>query len=369
MKKDYYEILGVPRSSSLEEIKRAYRKLAHQYHPDKKAGNEEKFKEANEAYQVLGNEGKRAQYDQFGQTFDASAEPGGGFGWNDIFSGARGGEGAGDFGFNSRFGEFDLGDIFEGLFGASGAHRDTKRKRGKDIVIDITIPFEESILGGKETIEYKRTVRCARCSGTGGEPGTNIVKCATCGGKGSIQKSTRTILGSMTRVETCPRCRGAGDIPEKFCGFCGGKGLELKKESIELIIPKGTKTDDVLRLSGKGEIADAIGAPGDLFVRLRVLPHKTFKRQGDDLIMAVSIKISQAILGGHMTLEAIDGTVDLKIPEGTQSGDILRLRGRGVSESRGYGRGDLLVEVTVEVPRKLPKHLKELIEQLKQEGL
>lgn len=356
-KRDYYEILGVPKNATKDEIKKAYRRLAHQYHPDKGTGDDEKFKEINEAYQTLGDEAKRRTYDQFGHT-DAGSGFSGGFQWGDIF-GKRGFEGAEDF---------DIGDIFENIFGSGGRH-ESKRRAGKDLLIELTIAFEKSILGGKETIQIKRTTRCVHCGGGGGEPGTKFKRCGTCGGKGNVQRTERTILGSITRVETCPTCRGRGEEPLKACWACGGKGLEKKQETIELIIPKAVRHEDVLKVSGKGELGDPSGTPGDLYVRIRVLPHKVFRRQGDDLYMTLPIKISQAILGDTVSVETLTGTISLRIPEGTQPGEILRVRGKGVPEVNGYGSGDLLIETKVEIPRKAAKQLRDLIQKLRDLGL
>ncbi|MBI4135090.1 MAG: molecular chaperone DnaJ [Candidatus Sungbacteria bacterium] len=363
MRHDYYDILGVSRNASPDEVKKAYRKLAHQYHPDKGGGNETKFKEINEAYQVLGDEKKRKQYDQFGQgAFDGGQGfPGGGFQWGDIFGGRGQDFRAGD--------DFDIGDIFENVFGFGGARRETRQKRGKDLLTELTIPFEESILGGKETITVRRNARCAHCNGTGGEPGTKFKRCETCKGKGNVQKTERTILGSMTRVETCPTCRGRGEEPQKSCWACGGKGIERKQETIELIIPKGIRNDDTLKVSGKGELNDPTGVPGDLYIRIRVLPHKVFKRQGEDLYMALPIKVSQAILGDTVEIPTLTGAISLKIPEGTQSGEILRIRGKGVPEASGYGHGDLLVEIKIDIPRRTSKQLRELMQKLRDLGL
>lgn len=361
MKMDYYHILGVAKNSTQEEIKRAYRKLAHQYHPDKGGGDGEKFKEINEAYQVLGDEKKRKNYDQFGHDGAGGNQGFSGFQWGDIF-GKRGFEAGG-------VGEdFDIGDIFENIFGA-GERRGTRRKRGRDLVLELSIPFEESILGGKETIEIRHVARCSHCNGTGGEPGTKFKRCGTCDGKGNVQRTERTMLGSITRVETCPVCRGKGEEPQKACWACGGKGIEKKQEKIELIIPAGIRNDDTLKVSGKGDISDPAGVPGDLYVRMRVLPHKVFRRQGDDLHLVLPIKISQAILGDTVKVSTLTGEIDLKIPEGTQSGDILKVRGKGVPEANGYGRGNLLIEIRIEIPRRTSKELKNLIQKLREHGL
>ncbi len=371
MGKDYYEVLGVPRNANQDEIKKAYRRLAHQHHPDKGGGNEAKFKELNEAYQTLGDEKRRRHYDQFGRAFDAASGFGGerGFQWEDIFGKSRGGGVHFDFGGDAGEEAFDINDIFAGMFGFQDERTSSKRRRGKDIVLELAIPFEKSILGGKERIYFKRTARCEQCGGNGGEPGSKLEKCKECGGKGNIQKMTRTFLGSMTRVETCTRCKGRGEVHVRSCSVCGGRGLTEREEEIEIVIPKGIKNEDTLQLSGKGEAAGETRAPGDLYVRIKVLPHKIFRRQGDDLLMKFPIKISQAILGDTVTIDTLEGAVSLKIPEGTQSGDILRIRGKGVPEARGYSHGDLLVEVSVDIPRRVPKHLRDQIERLKEEGL
>jgi len=372
MNKDYYEVLGVPRNASTEEIKRAYRKLAHQHHPDKGGGNEAKFKELNEAYQTLGDENKRRHYDQFGRAFDAApgfGGAGGGFQWEDIFGKSRGDGVHFDFGGNAGDEAFDINDIFAGIFGFQDERTSGKRRRGKDIILELSISFERSILGGKEQVRFRRTVRCAHCAGSGGEPGSKSDKCKECAGTGNVRKTTRTFLGSMTRVETCTRCRGRGEVYTRSCSVCGGRGLAEREEEIEIVIPKGIKNEDTLQLSGKGEAAGPTSAPGDLYVRIKVLPHKIFRRQGDDLLMKFPIKISQAILGDTVTVNTLEGAVNLKIPEGTQSGDILRIRGKGVPEARGYSHGDLLVEISVDIPRRVPKHLRDQIERLKEEGL
>ncbi|MBI2097193.1 MAG: molecular chaperone DnaJ [Candidatus Sungbacteria bacterium] len=364
--KDYYEVLGVPRNAAPDEIKKAYRRLAHQYHPDKGGGNEPKFKEVNEAYQVLGDEKKRKRYDQFGNTF---AEGAGfeGFQWGDIWEKSRGGGLNFDFG-SEADSSFDINDIFSGIFGFQDERR-SKKRRGKDIAVELAVPFEKSILGGKETIQLKRIVRCEHCNGTGGEASSKFETCGECNGSGNIQRTIRTFLGSMTRVETCSHCKGRGKIPTKICSLCNGQGIIEREETIELVINKGIKSEDTLQLSGKGDTNAEGGAPGDLYVRIKVLPHKVFRRQGDSLLMRLPIKISQAILGDTVSVDTLEGRINLKIPEGTQSGDILRVRGKGVPEARGYAHGDLLVEILVDIPRKVPKHLRDLIEKLKEEGI
>src|SRR3989344_1172228 len=370
MRKDYYDILGVSRAASAEEIKKAYRKLAHQHHPDKGTGNEARFKELNEAYQILGNSERKAQYDKFGHAFESASGFNGGQGsnWSDIFGGA----GGQPFNFEFASGDFDIGDIFENVFGM-GMGRETQasaKKRGRNIMLELTIPFAASVLGGKESITYQRVVPCGHCLGVGGEPGSKLETCSACRGKGTIQKHRRTILGAMAYQEACEDCRGRGEKFTVRCSRCKGRGLEHIAETLDITIPPGIRAEDSLRLSGKGDVAAASGGtPGDLLVRLRVLPHKIFHREGNNLKMVLPIKLSQAILGGSLTIETIEGEIQLQIPEGSQSGDVLRLRGKGVADPRGHGRGDLLAEIRVEIPRKLSRSLRAIMEKLKEEGL
>lgn len=372
MTKDYYKILQVPRNASKEDVKKAYRKLAHQFHPDKAGGNEEKFKEINEAYQILGDEKKRAQYDQFGTVFSdagAGARQGG------FWSGA-GQQGFG--GFNFDFGEsagadFDFSDVFEDVLGGfgfgGGRNADARSRRGRDIQIDIEIPFEEMIFGGKHGVEIQKLSACNRCGGTRAEPGTKLKTCARCQGSGKIQKTQRTFLGTFSQVAVCPECLGKKDVPETMCGECGGKGVIVKREQLEVFIPKGINHGEVIKLSGKGEASITGGVPGDLYVKIYILSDKAFKRQENDLILFLQITFSQAVLGDTIEIKTPDSAIVLKIPEGTESGDILKVRGKGIPLSRGYGRGDLLIEIKVVTPRKVSRKAREMIEQLKKEGI
>lgn len=364
-KKDYYMLLGVAQNATKEEIKKKYRELAHKYHPDK-GGDEARFKEVNEAYQVLSDDEKRAQYDQFGQVFDSGAGARqGGFEWPGGFKFDFGGADQGGFA------DFDFSDVFEDFLGGSfggGARTRSREKKGKDLRVDLNISFEESVLGGKREIELSKLSRCQRCSGTGGEPGTKTKNCPTCQGKGNIQKTQRTFLGSFTQISTCPECLGVGKRPEVSCSQCQGRGVEQKIEQLEIFIPRGVRADEILKITGKGEASLAGGAPGDLYIRLRVAPHKIFRRQGDDIVMQLPIRLSQAILGGTVSVDTIDGSIQLKIPEGTQAGDILKVRGKGAYLSSGYGRGDLLIEIKVEIPKKPVKRIKEFAEKLREEG-
>ncbi|MDP3770045.1 MAG: molecular chaperone DnaJ [Candidatus Sungbacteria bacterium] len=363
MSKDYYKLLGVARNATKEEIKKAYRELAHKYHPDK-GGDADRFKEINEAYQVLANDEKRAQYDQFGQVFEGGGgHHQGGFQWPGGFRMDFGGENMG----NSE--EFDFSDVFGDLFGASNAGRAKNReRRGKDIRVDLEIPFDESILGAKKEIELYKLTRCSNCGGSGGEKGSKMNACTTCQGKGNIQKTQRTFLGSFTQVSTCPECLGVGKRPETLCSQCRGKGIEQRNEKLEVFIPKGIRDNEMLKISGKGEASIAGGAPGDLYIHIHVAPHKIFRRQGDDIVMQLPIKLSHAITGDTIDITTLDGALKLKIPEGTQPGDILSVRGKGAYASSGYGRGNLLIEIKVEIPKKAGKKMKEIAHELKQEG-
>lgn len=366
MAKDYYQVLGVAQNATKDEIKKAYRSLAHKYHPDKSGGDENRFKEINEAYQILGDEKKRAQYDQFGATFDQTQRQGG-FNWGGFGQGSGFDFGGGGFDFGQS--EFDFSDIFEDFFGGGGAARGASRRerKGKDIQIELEIQFEESIFGGKKEITLQKLSRCSLCGGSGGEKGTKTVHCKTCNGRGNVQKTQKTFLGSFTQVSTCPDCRGTGTRPEKLCQNCFGRGVRQDKETIEIVIPKSINDGEILKISGKGEASFTGGVPGDLYIRIRVLKHKIFRRQEDNIIMSIQINMVQAALGDIIKLETLDGGIKLKIPEGTQGGDILKIRGRGAWSKSGYGRGDLLVEVKVEIPKKLSKKAKDLLDELKKE--
>jgi molecular chaperone DnaJ len=347
MAKDYYKILGVEKSASQEDIKKAFRKLAHQHHPDKAGGDEAKFKEANEAYQVLGDEKKRAQYDQFGSAaFDGSA----GFG---------GGQGFGGFDFSGGAGFEDLGDIFGDLFG--GGRSRQRERRGSDIQVDMELTFKESIFGVNKEIEITKTDTCDRCGGTGGEPGQGMETCKDCDGNGVQVGVQRTVFGNVQTKRTCATCQGTGEIPKKICTSCHGQGVDRKKQTLTVTIPPGVENGSMLRVRGQGEAIKG-GATGDLFVRLHVSRDHHFERDGATLISEATIGFTQAALGDTIEVQTVDGMVDLKIPAGTQSGAQFRLRGKGVPHARG--RGDQIVVVKVETPTKLSREQKKLFEEL-----
>lgn len=342
MAKDYYKILNVDKSASQDDIKKAFRKLAHKYHPDKQDGDEEKFKEANEAYQVLSDPKKRQQYDQFGSgAFDGT----GGFG----------GQGFGGFDFS---GSMDFGDIFGDIFGRGGGRR---TRVGNDIQVDLDLAFKESVFGVEKEIDLTKLANCERCSGDGAEPAEGTKTCDECDGQGVTVKAHRTILGVMQSKQTCETCHGSGEVPKKNCSSCHGAGVEKKKQVLKVQIPAGVDNGATLRLRGEGEAIKS-GQAGDLYVRLHVRRDKRFERHGMDIHSKMTIGFTQAALGDMIEVETVDGSVELKIPEATQSNSQFRLRGKGVQHGRG--RGDHIVHVEVVIPKKLSRHQKKLIKEL-----
>ncbi len=367
MAKDYYSILGVEKTATKDELKKAFYKLAHQYHPDKKGGDAEKFKEINEAYQVLGDEEKRKQYDQFGTTFDGAS--GAGFNWQDFAQG--GGFNAGGFNINFDNVNFGFEDVFSSMFGGGfGPEQQSKRNRkGRDLEIELDIDFSEAAFGVDRDISLNRLSECSKCHGTGAEPGSTMHTCDHCGGKGRTEHVRNTILGGMRTVSECHTCHGTGKLYDKKCNECDGKGTEKKKSTIKISVPAGIDNGETLRLSGQGE-AGAHGAPaGDLYVHIRVNPDKHFKRDGYDVVSEELIHFSIAVLGGKKEIQTLDGKVDLKIPAGTASGQVFVLKGKGIHHLRRGGRGNHLVRVVIETPQKLSKEQKVLMEKLKEEGL
>lgn len=354
MAKDYYKILGVEKGASKDEIKKAFRKLAHEYHPDKKGGNEDKFKEVNEAYSVLSDEGKRAQYDQFGQYAPGGGAQGGGFNWGD-FAGAQG---AG--GFNTE--GFDFGDIFSDFFGGQRS----RVKRGRDISIDIELSFEEAIFGAERNVVINKISTCNTCSGTGAKKGSEMQSCGVCNGKGKIREMKRTIFGSIEVSQTCEACAGQGKVPKEKCDNCSGVGVLKKEEEIRIKVPSGIEDGEMIRLTSGGEAVKG-GQAGDLYIKVHVRSHKIFRKEGNDLIMNLEVKLTDAILGTDHSVETLDGRALLKIPEGTNTGDVLRIKGKGVPNGRA--RGDILAVVKVLIPKKLSKSAKETVNKLKEEGL
>ena len=353
MSKDYYEILGVSRDASKDEIKKAFRKIAHKYHPDKKDGDEQKFKEASEAYSVLSDDKKRAEYDSYGQAFGGSGPGAGG-------AGAQGAN-FGGFGFE----DFDIGDIFGEFFG--GGARGGKQKRGRDISVDTELTFEESIFGTERTVAITKPTQCDTCGGTGAQSGSGYSSCSKCGGSGYIKEAKKSILGTFMSTAVCDTCYGSGKIPEKKCKECKGVGVNEKQDEIKITVPAGIENGEMLRLNGKGEAVPG-GIPGDLYVRVSVKQHSHFKKEGHNLKTELSVKLSDALLGAKYTVNTLDGPIEVKVPAGVSHGELLRLKGKGVPKE-GSSRGDLMVKVNIEIPGKLSKKAKDLVKQLKEEGM
>lgn len=333
---DLYEILGVERDASNDEIKRAYRRLARRYHPDANPDDPEaeaRFKELAAAYEVLSDPQKRDRYDRFG-----SAE---GFDLGDPFGSGAGG----------------LGDLFDAFFGGGpfGAtrNRPTGPARGPDLEVTATLDFEGAVFGTQTDVTVRTALACPDCDATGAMAGTQPITCPDCGGSGEVRSVRQTVLGQIVSAAPCRRCGGIGQLIESACPTCAGDGRVIQDKTYTVDVPPGVDDGSTLRLTGRGAVGQRGGPPGDLYVRLRVTPHPRFVRQGDDLIMQLGLSIAQAALGVHLQLETLDGVEDLLVPRGTQHGQAFRLRGRGVPHLHGRGRGDLIVVANVEVPQKL----------------
>lgn len=357
-KKDYYSILGVDKSASKSEIKKAFRNLAHKYHPDKKGGDESRFKEIGEAYSVLSDDKKRAEYDTYGQTFGGSSTGGGqtgGFG------------GFGGFGQQGGFGgqqvEFDLGDIFGDFFGGRGA----QQKRGRDISIDIELSFKESVFGVKRKVLLTKIGTCEECHGTGALKGTETKTCDTCNGSGKVHETKQTMFGAFSTTKTCDICHGKGNVPKEKCKTCGGVGVHRKEVEIPIAVPAGINNGEMIRLTGGGEAVPG-GVSGDLYVKIHVKTDKNFKKEGYDLIMPLSIKLSDALLGNSKKIETLDGELTLKIPQGVSHGERLRIKNKGVPKG-GSSRGDLYVRIDIQIPNRLSRNAKKAVEMLREEGI
>jgi molecular chaperone DnaJ len=346
-KRDYYEVLGVPRDADASAIKSAYRKLARQYHPDvnKDATSEEHLKEINEAYEVLSDVEKRKAYDRFGH---AAAQ--GGFG--------EAGAGFGGFG--------GFGDIFEEFFGGFAGGRPAQRgpSRGNDLRYGLEITFQEAVFGVEKEIEIPRLETCPQCQGSGAEPGTRPIRCPQCNGTGEVRRAQQTILGQFVSVTACPRCHGEREIVTTPCSVCKGQKRVTRTRKLSVSIPAGVDDGTHIRLSGEGEAGERGGPPGNLYVVLRVKPHALFKRQESDILLEYPVSIVQAALGAEVKVPTIDGTSMLTIPAGTQHGTVFRLRGKGAPVLRSTRRGDQLITVRVVVPDKLNDKQRELLEEL-----
>lgn len=357
MASDYYKTLGVEKNASQEDIKKAFRKLAHQHHPDK-GGDEKKFKEASEAYSVLSDEKKRKEYDTYG-----SAGPGAGFSGANGFDFSGFSSGMGGQGFDGM----DLNDIFGDLFGGTRAGRSSGVRRGRDISVDLQISFSEAVFGIERKVSITKTGACDTCKGSGAKPGAKINMCTHCNGKGSISEAKQTMLGAFMQTRECSTCHGAGKIPEEKCATCKGHGVMRKEEDITIRIPAGIENGEMVRLTGAGE-AVLNGKAGDLYVRIHVAPHKVFKRDREHLIMNLNVKLTDAILGAEYPIETLEAPIKVTIPKGISSGEVLRVKGKGVPYEKKH-RGDLFINVEVKNPTKLSRTAEKLIEELRKEGL
>jgi molecular chaperone DnaJ len=346
--RDYYEVLGLPRNASPDDIKSAFRKLARQYHPDvsQEPNAEERFKEINEAYAVLSDQDKRAAYDRFGH------------------AGVQNMGGVPDF-------TVDFADLFEEFFGGFGGFgRSTGRRarnaprRGGDLQYNVDLTFEESIFGVDREVEINRDEVCETCNGSRAEPGTSRVRCSTCNGTGEVRQVRQTLLGSMVQVSTCPACNGQGETLATPCHSCNGRGLVRKNRKKVVSIPAGVDNGNQIRLAGEGQPGENGGPNGNLYLVIRVLSHKYFRRRENDILMDLDINIAQATLGAEVEVPTVDGPAKLKIPAGIQPGKVLRMRGKGVPHLRGNGRGDQMVVVNVEIPKTLSTEQRKLMEEL-----
>ena len=353
-KRDYYEVLGVDRSASDADIKKAYRQLAKKYHPDMNPGNkeaEEKFKEVNEAYEVLSDAQKRARYDQFGHE-QPGAGPGGGGGYSDFG------------GFGGGFGGFD--DIFNSFFGGGfggGGQRSQGPIQGDDLRYDLRISFEEAAKGCTKEITVARDEACSACHGTGARAGTSPTTCPTCKGTGQVRVTQNTPFGRIQNVRTCDACHGTGKIIKDPCPRCNGRGKTRANRKISFTVPAGIDDGQIITMRGQGEPGENGGPAGDLYIQISVAPHKFFKRKDFDLYCEVPVSFTQAALGAEIDVPTLDKPIRYTVPEGTQPGTVFRIKGQGIQYLRGSGKGDLYVTVGVEVPRKLTDRQKELLRQ------
>jgi molecular chaperone DnaJ len=360
MAKDYYNVLGVDSKASPDDIKKAFRKLAHKFHPDKGGTDESKFKEITEAYSVLSDDKKRREYDAYGQAFAGGAprggqqgNPFGGFDFSQFQQGF--GQGA----------EFDFGDIFGDMFGGRGTQARTPR--GRDISIDLEIPFKDAIFGTTRTVLIAKVSTCAHCRGNGALPGTELETCKTCNGSGRVHETRNSILGQFTSVRACTACDGSGKIPKEKCPECKGHGVLRKQEEIHVSVPSGIDNGEMIRLPGQGE-AIKTGTAGDLYVKMHVKPHAIFHRDGANLVMDLPVKLTDSLLGTTVPIETLEGkTLEVKIPVMKRVEELLRVAGKGIPVD-GH-RGDLIIRLEVALPHKLSTKARKVVEDLKTEGL
>lgn len=373
MAKDYYAVLGVDKKASGDDIKKAFRKLAHKYHPDKSGGDEARFKEVSEAYAILSDEKRRREYDAYGQAFAGAPRGAGGQGDNPFagfdFSQFQQGGGFGDI-------EFDFGDIFGDFFstGARGASPRAK-SRGRDISIDIELSFKDAVFGTERTVLIGKTSTCDHCGGSGAKPDAGSEPCAACGGSGRIHEARNSILGQFTSVRACAVCDGAGSIPKEKCPECKGHGVRRAQEEIKVSIPAGIENGEMIRLPRRGEAVKG-GIAGDLYVKVHVERHTVFRREGANLVMNLPVKLTDALLGTSVSVQTLEGTtLEVKIPPMKRAEELLRVRGRGVplghagGLSRGESRGDLIIRLEIALPHKLSAATKKALGELKDEGV
>ncbi|WP_312695316.1 molecular chaperone DnaJ [Caproiciproducens sp.] len=351
-KRDYYEVMGVPKNATDEEIKKAYRKLAKKYHPDLNPGDktaEAKFKEVNEAYEVLSDKDKKARYDQFGH---AGVDPnfGGGAGGGSPFTG-----------------DIDLGDIFNSFFGGGfGGGRSANPnapRRGSDTEATVNISFEEAAKGCRKNVSFQKIDTCDDCGGSGAKKGTSAKTCPNCNGTGQVRINQRTPFGVVQTSRSCDRCGGTGKVIDSPCGTCGGTGRVRRQKTIEINVPAGIDNEQILSVSGQGNAGANGGPAGDLRVYVNVRPHPIFERRGNDVWCEVPITYTQAALGAEVVVPTIDGRVSYQVREGTQPGDVFKLKGKGIPRIGGHGRGDQFVRMTIEVPKNLTQKQKEILQQ------
>lgn len=367
MSKDLYSILGVDKNASDDEIKKAYRKLAHKYHPDKKDGDEAKFKEINGAYQTLSDKQKREQYDRFGQTFEGAGAGNGG-------AGGFGGFNSG--GFNFDFGQTRGGnaggfeDLFSDLFSQAGFGGETgpSERVGSDIAVDVEITFKEMALGAEKEIELYKKVLCDRCDGTGAK-NKDTKTCDVCGGAGKVHTMVRSMFGNIQQVVLCEKCHGKGQVPKEKCEKCGGDGVVRDYQKVNIKIPAGIESGQTIRATGHGEMPIGGGRAGSLFITIHVKPDPRFRRIDDDIASVAEISFTQAVLGDKIDVETIEGEMSMKVTSGTQSGDVFKIRNKGINREDRFGRGSHLVEIRVKTPENLTRDQKRLIKKLQEAGL
>lgn len=361
MTKDYYAVLGIDKKASKDDIKKAFRKLAHKYHPDKGGTDESKFKEITEAYSILSDDKKRREYDTYGQSFPGGAPRGGQSGHQ--------GQGFGGFdfnGFQQGGAEFDFGDIFGDIFSGRGSGR-SQTPRGRDISIDLEIPFKDAVFGTTRSVLLAKVSTCDHCKGNGAKPGTELHTCTICNGSGRVHEARNSIFGQFTSARECTACNGTGKIPKEKCTECKGHGVRRKEEEIKINIPSGINNGEMIRLVQQGE-AIKTGVAGDLYVKVHVKPHSVFRRDGSNLIMTLQMKLTDALLGTTISVETLEGkTLEVKIPPMKRAEELLRVAGKGIPFEGSHG--DLIIRLETALPQKLSSKTRKIVEDLKSEGL